>query len=400
MTAFHFPKVHLGFIPLVDSAPFIIAEQKGFFANNGLDVELHKEVSWANIRDRTIHGHFHAAQMLGPMPIAASLGLGHLKVDLIAPMALGLGGNAVTVSSDLLATMRAVEPGLKPGDPINAGRALATCIADRKQQGGDHLVFAVVYPFSAHNYELRYWLAASGIRPDHDVRFIAVPPSQMVAALKDGHIDGFCVGEPWSSLAAQENVGQAIISKSTIWPGCLEKVLGMCADWAEAHPEIVDALIVSLDAACAWCEVPKNCNELASILSSPKFVGTSTQAILRSLTGKVVEEGVVCETAFMSFHGDAANMPWRGQGLWLYSQMVRWGHVAHSSQGLKVAKAVYRPDIYARALGDISPTLAKVRALEKTNFFSGKLYDGCSFDPTEVEKYLRSLEVSAYSARG
>lgn len=398
MTASRFPKVHLGFIPLVDSAPFIIAEQKGFFANHGLEVELHKEVSWANIRDRTIYGHFHAAQMLGPMPIAACLGLGHLKVDMIAPMALGLGGNAVTVSTELLANMRAVDPGLTLGDPTNVGRALATCIADRKQQGGDQLVFAVVYPFSAHNYELRYWLAASGIRPDHDVRFTAVPPSQMVAALKEGHIDGFCVGEPWSSLAGQENVGQAIISKSNIWPGCSEKVLGMRADWAEAHPEIVDALIVSLDAACAWCEAPENREELADILSSPDFVGTSAKAISRSLTGNVIEEGTDSETAFMSFHADAANMPWSGQGLWLYSQMVRWGHVAHSSQGLEVAKAVYRPDIYARALGNTSPVLAKAMAQEKTNFFSGRFYDGCSFDPTDVEKYLSSLEVSAYSA--
>ena len=398
MTASRFPKVHLGFIPLVDSAPLIIAEQKGFFANQGLDVELHKEVSWANIRDRTIYGHFHAAQMLGPMPIAGSLGLGHLKVDMIAPMALGLGGNAVTVSTDLLANMRAVDPDLTLGGPVNVGRALATCIADRKRQGGDQLVFAVVYPFSAHNYELRYWLAASGIRPDHDVRFIAVPPSQMVAALKDGDIDGFCVGEPWSSLAAQENVGQAILSKSNIWPGCSEKVLGMRADWAGAHPEIVDALIVSLDAACAWCEAPENRDELADILSSPDFVGTSAKAISRSLTDNVIEEDVVSETAFMSFHGDAANMPWSGQGLWLYSQMVRWGHVAHSSQGLDVVKSVYRPDLYVRAVGATSPLLVKVVALEKTNFFSGKLYDGCSFDPTDVEKYLSSLEVSAYSA--
>lgn len=398
MTASHFPKVHLGFIPLVDSAPLIIAEQKGFFANRGLDVELHKEVSWANIRDRTIYGHFHAAQMLGPMPVAASLGLGHLKVGMITPIALGLGGNAVTVSTDLLANMRAVDPELKLGDPTNVGQALATCIADRKQKGDDQLVFAVVYPFSAHNYELRYWLAASGIRPDQDVGFTAVPPSQMVAALKEGHIDGFCVGEPWSSLAAQENVGQAILSKSNIWPGCSEKVLGMRADWAEAHPEIVDALIVSLDAACAWCEAPENRDELAGILSSQELVGTSAPAILRSLTGNVIKGATDSEPAFISFHADGANMPWSGQGLWLYSQMVRWGQVAHSLQGLEVAKTVYRPDIYARALGNTSPALAKVMAQEKANFFSGKFYDGCSFDPADVEKYLSSLEVSAYSA--
>lgn len=393
MTASVFPKVHLGFIPLVDSAPLIVARQKGFFSDHGLDVDLHKEVSWANIRDRTIFGHFHAAQMLGPMPIAASLGLGHLKVSMIAPMALGLGGNAVTVSSELLAKMRAVDPGLTLGNPRNVGQALAKCIADRKQQGGEQLVFAVVYPFSAHNYELRYWLAASGIHPDRDVRFTAVPPSKMGAALKEGHIDGFCVGEPWSSLADQENVGQAIISKSDIWPGCSEKVLGMRTDWAEAYPEIVDALIASLDAACAWCEVSQNHNELADILSRQEFVGTSAKAILRSLTGDVIEGASVAETAFMSFHADAANMPWVGQGVWLYSQMVRWGHVAHSLQGLKVVTEVYRPDLYARALGTASP------ALEKANFFSGNFYDGHSFDPTEIEKYLSSLEVSVYSAR-
>lgn len=397
MTTSNFPKIHLGFIPLVDSAPLVIAAQKGFFARNGLDVELHKEVSWANIRDRTIHHHFHAAQMLGPMPIAASLGLGHLKVDLITPMALGMGGNAVTVSNDLLASMRSVQEDLVLGDPVSVGRALAKCMARRKQQAREQLTFAVVYPFSAHNYELRYWLAASGIRPDYDVRFTAVPPSQMVAALKEGHIDGFCVGEPWSTLADQENVGQAVLSKSAIWPGCLEKVLGMRADWAEAHPDIVDALIMSLDAACAWCEAPENHNELADILSQQEFVGTSAEAIGRSLSGNVIKETSAAKTAFMSFHANAANIPWTAQSLWLYSQMVRWGHVAHSPQGVEVAKQVYRPDIYARALATSAPNLAHQITPEKADFFSGHFYDGHAFDPAEIEQYLSSLEVSAYS---
>lgn len=398
MSASPFPKVHLGFIPLVDSAPLIIARQKGFFADNGLDVDLHREVSWANIRDRTIHGHFHAAQMLGPMPIAASLGLGHLKINMIAPMALGLGGNAVTVSTDLLASMHVMDAGLTLGNPVSVGQALAKCVADKKHQGSEQLVFAVVYPFSAHNYELRYWLAASGIHPDYDVRFTAVPPSQMVAALKDGHIDGFCVGEPWSSLAGQENVGQAVLAKSDIWPGCSEKVLGMRADWAEAHPEIVDALIVSLDAACAWCEAPENHSELADVLSKPEFVGTTAKTILRSLNGKVIEGAPAGETAFMSFHGHAANMPWAGQGLWLYSQMVRWGQVAHSLQGLNVAKAVYRPDLYARALEHSAVISDAINGQTATNYFSGRFFDGHPFDPTEIEKYLSSLEVTAYSA--
>lgn len=397
MNASPFPKVHLGFIPLVDSAPLIIAQQKGFFADHGLDVDLHREVSWANIRDRTIYGHFQAAQMLGPMPIAASLGLGHLKVNMIAPMALGLGGNAVTVSTDVLASMRAMDPSLTLGNPTSVGQALAKSVAERKQKGSEQLVFAVVYPFSAHNYELRYWLAASGIHPDYDVHFTAVPPSQMVAALKDGHIDGFCVGEPWSSLAGQENVGQAIISKSNIWPGCSEKVLGMRADWAEAHPEIVDALIIGLDTACAWCEAGENHGELAEILAKPEYVGTTAKTILRSLDGNVIEGAPVGEAAFMNFHANAANVPWAGQGLWLYSQMVRWGQVAHSLQGLTVAKEVYRPDLYTRALAHSASASDAIDGQEASNYFSGRFFDGHPFDPTEIEKYLSSLKVTAYS---
>jgi NitT/TauT family transport system ATP-binding protein len=267
-------KLVIGFIPLLDCASIVVAAERGFAADEGLDLTLVRETSWANIRDRVVIGHFDAAHMLGPMTIAATLGIGHVKVPVIAPFSLGLGGNAITVGLSLweLMTREGAGPGSTPGV---LGMALKRVVAARERERLDPLTFGMVYPFSCHNYELRYWLAAAGIDPDRDVRLVVIPPPFLVDAMRAGQIDGFCVGEPWNSVAVDAGVGAIVAPTTAIWPLSPEKVLGCRAEWAEHYPEQLTALVRALHRASLWTERAENHADLARLLSEPRYVGAS-----------------------------------------------------------------------------------------------------------------------------
>ncbi|HUG61421.1 MAG TPA: ABC transporter substrate-binding protein, partial [Methylomirabilota bacterium] len=217
-------QVRAGFLPLLDAAILVAAHERGFAEAEGIALTLVRDTSWANIRDRMAVGHFDVAHMLAPMPIAARLGLLPMPLDVVAPMALGLGGNAVTVSESLARTM--VEQGWSPGlDAEAAGRAVAAAVRSRAGRGLGRLTIAVVHPYSGHNYDLRYWLAASGVHPDRDVDIVVLPPPSMPEALASGRLDAFCVGEPWNSVAVDAGVGVIVTSKASIWRSSPEKVL-------------------------------------------------------------------------------------------------------------------------------------------------------------------------------
>ena len=185
----------LGFIALNDCAPLVIAKEKGFFEDQGLTVDLSREASWANIRDKVAMGALDGAHMLGPLPIAVNLGVSGEPTPMIAPMSLNLNGSAITVSAALADAMRTADPKGMAARPRSAS-PLAKVVAERREAGLPPLVFAVVFPFSVHNYQVRYWMAAAGIDPDRNVRITAVPPARMNARLAAGDIDGFCVGAP------------------------------------------------------------------------------------------------------------------------------------------------------------------------------------------------------------
>ena len=193
-------KLRIGFIPLADAAALLIAVDKGFCAAEGLDVELVREVSWSNVRDKLNIGLFDAAHLIAPIAIASSLGLGHIKVPIVAPFGLGVNGNAITVSPALHAALRDAADG-DLLDPMVSAKALARVAAQRKARGADPLTFGMTFPFSTHNYHLRFWMAAGGVDPDEDVRLVVLPPPYMVESLQNGHVDAFCVGAPWNSVA-------------------------------------------------------------------------------------------------------------------------------------------------------------------------------------------------------
>jgi NitT/TauT family transport system ATP-binding protein len=322
-----------------------------------VDLRLVRETSWANIRDRVIVGQFQVAHMLGPMAVASSLGIGHLQVPLLAPVALGLGGNALTVSSALYQAMHP-EGANDDLDPRRQGAALQRVVRGRAARGAAPLVLAMVYPFSCHNYQLRYWLAASGIDPDQDVRLVVIPPPLLVDALRGGQVDGFCVGEPWNSVAVAAGVGHIITTGTLIWPHSPEKVLGMRQDWALQHPDIVAALVRAVVRAALWCEDADNHGSLAQLLAGPRYVGVPAALLQSALSAALplrAGAGPVSVPGFLRFANEGANVPWPGHAHWFYRQMVRWRQVADTAEAQAIAGNTYRPEVYRDAVRDWGP---------------------------------------------
>jgi ABC-type nitrate/sulfonate/bicarbonate transport system substrate-binding protein len=393
-------RLNLGFVPLLDCATLVVAAEQGFAAEENLFLNLVRENSWANIRDRVIVGHFHAAQMLGPMTVSSTLGIGHLRIPMIAPMALGLGGNAITVSNRLWQHM--VACGAQLGaTPQVQGAALRRVLSERIASKEPPLTLAMVYPFSCHNYELRYWLAASGIDPDRDVRLVVIPPPFLVDTLKEGQIDGFCVGEPWNSLAVSADAGVIVMPTTAIWRQSPEKVLGCRASWAEQHPDELTRLIRALYRAALWCDEPGNHAALAELLAEPRFIGVRAEVLHDALAGRLrfaAGETPASVPDLLSFARDLGTFPWASHALWFYSQMVRWHQCVQSKQNAEAARATYRPDLYRAAVQTLGASVpmtdfkAEHPSEASGTFFSAEgFFDGQVFDPADLDDYIAAL---------
>ena len=385
----------VGFIPLMDCAPLAVAVEKGFAAEEGLDLRLVRETSWANIRDRVVVGHFEAAHMLGPMAVASTLGVGHLKVPMAAPLSLGLGGNAITVSLRVWELMVA-EGATLSASPRALGEALRNVVRARERAQKQPFTFAMVYPFSSHNYELRYWLAASGIDPDRDVRLVVIPPPLLVDSMREGQIDGFCVGEPWNSLAVSVGVGCIALPTTAIWRLSPEKVLGCRLEWAQRHPDRLQALVRSIYKAALWCERPENHLELSRLLAEPRFVGAPAEILLRGLSNRLQLQPDGEAQQLPEFYlpaSQAATFPWVSHALWFYSQMVRWGQVAYRQDHIAQVRATYRPDLYRVALGRMVENIPSVDTkIEGAGQYGPDgFFDDERFDSDDLPAYLSKL---------
>ncbi|RVB76894.1 nitrate transporter [Mesorhizobium sp. M6A.T.Cr.TU.014.01.1.1] len=407
-------QINAGFIPLFDSAVLVAAREIGFAAREGVDLTLSRETSWANIRDRIAIGHFDLAHMLGPMPIACNLGLTPLASDTIVPFSLGLGGNCVTISNTLWAGM--VAHGALPDlDPARAGKALGVLIRERANAGRDPLRFAVVHPHSGHNYELRYWLAACGIDPSREIEIVIVPPPFMADALAAGRIDGYCVGEPWNSASVVAGTGHIVTIKALLWRNSPEKVVGVRKAWAEQNPDALAALLRALHHSARWCQDPANRGELAALMAQPSVLGLSPALQMPILTGHVALGGgaeLAVEDFFLPF-GKAANFPWKSHALWFYTQMVRWGHVAHTPENLAIARDCYRPDLYRSALKPLGVALPGANSKVEGALASATpvgsagaslvlgpdgFFDGQIFDPDEIDAYIAGQKLARAEA--
>lgn len=386
-----------GFIPLVDASVLIAAAEFGFARKEGILLDLVRDVSWANIRDRLAFRQFDIAHMLSPMPVASMLGLGSNPSPTITPFSLGRGGNAITLSTRLYARMRQGAGITETAGALENARALAKVIEGIRARGEALPTLGVTYPFSSHNYEVRYWLAAGGIDPDHDVKLVVVPPPMTSDALAAGAIDGFCVGAPWNMVASERGTGRIVAVKQDIWPSAPEKVIGMRPDWAETRPETVSRLIVALDAAARWCDNPTNHDALSEVLADSRYIAAPIDIIRRVLAGEFnldSEGNKRVITDYFTFHAGAANYPRPSQALWIYSQMVRWGQTELSPEGMTAAAAAYRPDIYRLALGPgATPTDATVRIEGETE--GDRFLDGQVFDPHAMATYIAAFPVKA-----
>ena len=346
------PRLKVGFIPIIDCAAIVMAEELGAYERQGLEVEIRREVSWANVRDKLALGVLDASHILSPLPLALTLGIDSVSVPMINAMTLEVNGNAITLSQSLWQEIEGAAPGHVGRTPLDA-RAIAAVVAKRRVKGAPPLVLASVFPYSVQNYMLRLWLSSGGIDPDRDVRLTVVPPPHTVAHLSGGVIDGYCVGEPWNQQSAALGIGRVALTGLDIWRGMPEKVLGTTEAWAERHPETLKALIKALLEASLWLDEPSNRAEASRILSSPRYLNMPAEVMSRTLD----------RPGFHVFHKDAANFPWRSHADWFLAQMVRWKQAPPDIDVKAMADRVYRTDIYraaAREMGIECPDVDRL----------------------------------------
>lgn len=392
----------IGFLPLVDACLPILAREHGFAEAEGVTIDLVRDTSWATVLDRLLYGHTDAAHMIAPLAIATTLGRGRPAAALAAPFVLGLNGNAVTLRPELA---NAVCPRGELGDPATVGAALAQAAARRLAEGR-RLRFGVVHRYSSHNYMLRYWLAACGIRPDADIEIVTVPPPFCADALAAGEVDGICVGEPWNSVAVERGAGRIVLVTAQIWRRGVEKVLAMREPVLEDRRDDTEALIRALIAAARHFTDPANWDANAEILARAEHLDGSPQIIRRAISDRLLlAQGgeVIHYPDFMFQYREAANFPWVSQAEWLYTQMVRWDGIAHDPGDARKAARVFRPDVYRSALlgteeplpgasSKVEGSLAGMTSVGTQqgviNMENNRFFDGLSFDPADLAGYI------------
>jgi two-component system, oxyanion-binding sensor len=398
-------QVHIGFLPLVDAALPILAQEHGFAEEQGLQLSFTRDVSWASVLDRLLYGHTDMAHMLAPLAIAATLGRGRPAKPLSVPFVLGLNGNAITMSPDLADL---VAPIGQLGEPSVVGKKLKAQIAELAKMD-KRLRFGVVHRYSSHNYKLRYWLAECGISPDSDVDIITIAPPFAADALAAGEVDAICVGEPWNSVAVERGVGRIVLVTAQIWRRGVEKVLAMQARHLNENREQAERMVRALHFAAKHFVDPENWEANAEILARPQYLDGSAKLIRRAISDRIMlNQGAqpMDVPDFMFQYREAANFPWTSQAAWLYSQMLRWDDLAYDADDQRRAEEVFRPDIYRAALqgfdtpipssnskleGSVQGILAAGSTQGQLMLGADPFFDGRIFDPTEIGQYLDQL---------
>lgn len=320
--------VRIGLLRLTDSAPVLVAANRGLFEDCGITAQISVEPSWSNIADKLTYGLLDAAVMLPPLALACVLGLRGVRAPLLVPMGISQGGNSVALSPSIAAAV---------GDPAQDTMALGRRLAAWARAQAEPPRLAVVHAFSTHNLLLRYWLAASGADPDRDVHIIGVPPELVVAAMAEGAVAGFCAGAPWGNVAEQDGAGRMVLGSSEIWASHPEKCLAVRAAWAAADPAGLQALLRALLRAGRICDDPAQADWVAGLLGTGSF-GLSRTACRAVLPGGGAREQI-------RFHAPAVWFPWHGHAAWFLGQLRRWGWLDGSAEQESLAAACYRPDL-------------------------------------------------------
>ncbi len=339
-------RVRLGFVPLLDSAPLIVARELGLFEAEGLDVELVREGSWASLRDKVTFGLIDGGHMLAPMPLSMSLASDRPRVPVVVGMVLSRNGNGITLGNRLFDELVCSATNLD--NPIATARELIRMARHR----GEPIRLASVAPWSSHDLQLRDWLAFAGPDAEPHIQIVPVSPTQMVDAFRSNAIEGCCVGEPWNSLLEYEELGHILHSGHQIWQNAPEKVLGMRADWASQHGKMHRHLLRALLAACRWLDNTQNHLLLREILAKPEYLGKQINALDNH------PYSLFHPRLHQHFFRYSANFPWLSQAHWLASRLTLRGQLGSVSGAM--LRQVVRPDLFrdaAASMGIDTPVI-------------------------------------------
>jgi len=376
------PDMRFGMIALTDCSPIVIAHEKGLFKKYGINSTVVKGASWAAIRDSLSNGDIQATHMLIGMPIASTMGLlGSPKKPMVIPWMLNRNGQSISLSNNFKGKVQADPKALLP-------------LAQAAKSAGTPLTFAMTFPPGTHAMWTRYWLGAGGINPDKDVSLIVVPPAQMVANMKVGKMDGFCVGEPWNARTIADGIGFTALNTQDIWKDHPEKVCAFTAEFAEKNPRTVKAVCKALHDASVWLDDMKNRPEQAQIVSRATYINCPPELILGRMQGHYdFGDGRKKEDPnYMIFNARNCNYPQPKFAVWWLTQFRRWGMLPAPPDYRAVAKQVMRSDVYEEAMKEIG---AKHGGLDEK---PETLFDGVTFDPKHPEDYVRAFKVSNLKA--
>src|SRR3989449_3121889 len=371
------PNMRFGIIALTDCSSIVMAHELGYFKKFGINSVVSKEASWAVIRDKMNLGENQATHMLIGMPFASTMGLlGSPVKPMVIPWMLNRNGQAITLNNKLLRAGVKTPKDLKP-------------YVDKAKASGEPLTFAMTFPPGTHAMWTRYWLGSGGINPDKDVSLITIPPAQMVANMKVGKMDGYCVGEPWGARAIADGIGFTAITTQQIWRDHPEKVLAFAEEFAQKNPKTVKAVMRAVLEASQWNDKLENRPRMAEVVGQPQYVNAGKEIILGRMVGDYDygDGRKEKDKYYMTFFDRQANFPLKSHGVWWLSQFRRWGMVKEPPDYKGLVDRVHRPDIYREVAQEMSVETPRDDMKKET------LFDGITFDPADPEKYAKSFAV-------
>jgi nitrate/nitrite transport system substrate-binding protein len=390
-TALETKAAKLGFIALTDAAPLFVADEKGFFKKHGMtEVEVLKQSSWGATRDNLVLGSksngIDGAHILTPMPYLITTGAvtaNNVQVPINILARLNLGGQGISVANEY--------KDLKIGVDT---KAFKKALLDKRLKTGKPVNAAMTFPGGTHDLWIRYWMAAGGVDPTRDINTIVVPPAQMVANMKVGSMDSFCVCEPWNLQLIHQKIGYTALTTSEMWMNHPEKAFAMRADYVQANPNATKALLKAVMEAQMWCEDPKNRAEVAEICSRRRWISAPVEDIVDRIKGNFdygtgrVEGNSKYQ---MRYWNDQASYPFQSHDLWFLTENQRWGYLPPSLDTKALIAKVNREDLWRAAAKELGVAAKDIPA--STSRGVEKFFDGKVFDPANPKKYLDSLEI-------
>ncbi|TNC13609.1 ABC transporter substrate-binding protein [Methylobacterium terricola] len=377
----------LGFIALTDAAPLFVAKEKGIFAKHGMpDVEVLKQASWGTTRDNLVLGSegngIDGAHILTPMPYLISAGRvtqNNVPVPMYILARLNLAGQCISVAKEHM------------GDKVALDAKPFKAALERKKASGKSVKAAMTFPGGTHDLWIRYWLAAGGIDPDKDIETIVVPPPQMVANMKVGTMDCFCVCEPWNEQLITQGIGYTALTTGELWKDHPEKALGMRAAWVDKYPNAAKALLAAVMEAQQWCDKPENRDELAGIVAKRQWINVPATDVVKRMKGEFdYGDGrkVANSPHIMKYWADNASYPYKSHDLWFITEDIRWGKFDPQTDAKALIEKVNREDIWREVAKGMGVTAPASTSRGKETFFDGKV-----FDPADPAAYLNSLGI-------